>query len=168
MNKHIVILVLIFCSCKNLDVNHNSTIKVDTRLQQQKNTIVGKKLDLIKNIVGESSNISNKFMLIYNGFDCRSCINSGYRMVNKIDSLAGLQMCYVIATSTSVARDQLDNNYINFVFYDEHDLIRRELKYIYTPVILKLNSNNIISDLYFPGKNGNPTVEENFFDLQNK
>jgi hypothetical protein len=126
---------------------------VSDKIQNQKSLIMGKQLKSLESIVSDSSMFKDAVIFIYNGFDCEDCIDVGYSLVRTIDSLAQRQIVYVVSTSANVGRDQSRNNYRNYVYSDEHDLIRRELKYIYTPVLLKLNSSGVISDVYFPNPN---------------
>ncbi|MCG8307104.1 MAG: hypothetical protein MI975_06890 [Cytophagales bacterium] len=111
---------------------------------------MNKEVKTLNKILGDSICLSYKVIFLYNGFDCEACIDNGYAIVNKIDSISKKQIVYTISTSANKSRDQLKNNYFNYVFEDGHDLVRRELKYIYTPVLLKLDSSNKIRDVYFP------------------
>ena len=45
---------------------------------------------------------------------------------------------------------QSRNEYFDFIYLDNDDLIRKELKYVQTPIILRLDSNRVILDYFFP------------------
>ena len=45
---------------------------------------------------------------------------------------------------------QKHNNYYNYIYYDDKDLIRRELKYIPTPVMILLDDKKKIIDVFSP------------------
>ena len=158
-----VFILVIVLSCMNhQNVEQKNINQVDSTLLLQKSTFIGKKLKSLQVILTDTIDLSNKVILVYNGFDCQDCINAGYRIVNRIDSLFGNQRCYVVATSSNIGRNKLENNYQKFVYYDEHDLIRSELKYVYTPVLLMLDSLSLIKDGYFPGNHGNSVNEKTF------
>ena len=124
--------------------------------------ILNKEIKSLKQIIGDSINLSNKVVFLYNGFDCETCIDISYEITRKIDSISQKQIVYVISTSSNIGRDQLKNNYYNFVFNDEHDLIRKELKYIYTPVMLKIDSTFKVKNVFFPNYNRNLMRENEF------
>lgn len=152
----ILIIILLIVSCINKKKDNNiDNLKRRDKTETQKLMIIGKKLKSFEKIINDSVDLKNKIIFIYNGFDCENCIDIGYNLTKKIDSLSHKQIVYIIATSTNIGRDQYRNCYYNFIYFDEHDLIRRELKYIYTPVIIKLDSLRIIEDAYFPSPNRN-------------
>lgn len=138
---------LVFCDMaetKSLVYNENIYNK-------QKCSITNKKIKSMNRILGDTINVANKIVFIYNSFDCETCIDKGYALSKRLDRLRNGQFVYVIATSVNFRRDQLRNNYQNFIFYDEHDIIRKELKYIYTPVIFAFDSDKRIKSVYYPG-----------------
>ncbi|PIF06706.1 MAG: hypothetical protein CSA36_00490 [Draconibacterium sp.] len=159
MNKNKIFslfVILLLFSCINKKQSNNvDNLKRFNEAKKQKLMIIGKQLKSLERIVGDSIDLKNKAIFIYNGFDCEDCIDIGYKLTKKIDSLSNIQVVYIIATSTNIGRDQYRNTYYKFIYFDEHDLIRRELKYIYTPVIIKLDSLNIIEDAFFPNPNRN-------------
>ncbi len=160
-----ILVILLFISCINDQQNRgDDTKKNDKVKEKQKLMIVGKQMKSLRKIVGDSVDLRNRVIFLYNGFDCQSCIDVGYSLTKNIDSLSNKQVVYVVATSTNIGRDQYRNKYYDFVYFDEHDLVRRELKYIYTPVILKLDSLNTIEDVLFP--NNNRDMEEEALFLE--
>lgn len=147
----IIVLVLCLNACINKDVRNFTGIPTGNEtINMQKENLIGKKIKAIGAIIGDSVNLSNKVVLLYDGFDCETCIDLGYEMSKRIDEKAGKRLVYVITTSLRIDRDQSKNSYKNYVFSDEHDIIRKELKYIYTPVLLKMDSLVKIIDVYFP------------------
>lgn len=159
-----MLIVLLFISCKNNKSTNsvNSIQKTDRVKEQQKLMVIGKNIKSLKKIINDSIDLKNKVIFIYNGYDCESCIDVGYDLAKKIDSLSNKQNVYVIATSTNISRDQFRNKYYNFVYIDEHDIIRHELKYVYTPIIIKLDSLSIVKNVFFPNNNRNKEVELSF------
>lgn len=45
---------------------------------------------------------------------------------------------------------QKRNHYYDYIYIDQKDLIRKEMKYIQTPIILLLDSLNCVKDYIFP------------------
>ncbi|QTD38779.1 hypothetical protein JL193_05800 [Polaribacter batillariae] len=163
----IMIISLIFSckkSIKNSEViidksNNDEFVK---KLEKQMSFIKGKKISSLSKIVGDTINTSNKVFFLYNGFDCEVCIDIGYEIGKKIDSINNGKLVNIISSSSNVGRDQLKNNYKNFVFNDEKDLIRKELKFIYTPVFIILNNDSEVKDIFFPNYVRNKKEEETF------
>ena len=50
----------------------------------------------------------------------------------------------------SPSHAQIRNEYVEYVYNDVNDLIRKELKYIQTPIVISLDKNNVILDYIFP------------------
>jgi hypothetical protein len=146
----------LFISC-NSSVNKDNSIeknkKIETEhdiLKEQSSMLKNKKIKFLRKVVGDTTITSNRILFLYNGYDCETCIDRGYEMVKKIDSTMNKQSVFIISTSSNIGRDQLKNSYKNFIYNDEHDIIRKELKYIYTPVLIYLNSDNKINEIFYP------------------
>lgn len=162
----IVFLFLILCSCKNKKLKDISEEpNVNNVLEQQRNAILGKKISSIVTILGDSINAENKVILLYDGYDCENCIDVGYEMSKRIDELSDQQKVYIITTSLNIGSDQIKNGYVKYVFYDEHDIIRKELKYIYTPVLLKLDTLEKVVEVFFPSYKRNEQLEDLFIKI---
>jgi hypothetical protein len=52
---------------------------------------------------------------------------------------------------------QRENEYYEYIPVDEKDLIRRELKYLPTPVLLFMDKDKVIQNVFFP----KDTITEN-------
>ncbi len=164
----LIMIATLFFSCKeestqNIEVSINKTNnEFINRLKKQMSFIKGRKINSLSKIVGDTLTTSNKVFFLYNGFDCETCIDIGYEIGKKIDSINQGKLVSIISSSANIGRDQLKNDYKNFVFNDEKDLIRKELKFIYTPVFIILNKNSKIKDMFFPNYVRNKKEEENF------
>ncbi len=155
----LIILVLIaLCGCKHKTIDMTP---LNEKLKIQKESLAKNKITCLKAIIGDSINNVNHVIFLYNGFDCITCIDKGYELAKKIDSIVQKQTVQIISTSANIGADQLRNEYMHFVHNDEHDLIRRELKYLYTPVLLSFDSTNRIDAIFYPNKMNE--VEENAF-----
>jgi len=166
INKiYIWIFLICLYSCKQSvkeSEKNVPTLGKDNILEEQINTIKNRKIQSLKNIFGDSIQTKNRVIFLYNGYDCETCVDIGYEMLKKMDSISQTQMVYVISTSANIGRDQLKNNYTSYVYEDEKDLIRKELKFIYTPVFISFNSNNKIDNAFFPNYNRNKKKENDF------
>lgn len=85
-----------------------------------------------------------------NYYDCGSCIDSGFSITKKIDSLYSDNKVIIISTMGSPSSFQQRNKYYEYIYIDSKDLIRKELKYVPTPIMLILDSSNCIKDYIFP------------------
>lgn len=149
--------LFISCNNNNNNVNKDNSIeknkKIETKhdiLKEQSSMLKNKKIKFLSKVLGDTTITSNRILFLYNGYDCETCIDRGYEMTKKIDSTMNKQSVFIISTSSNIGRDQLKNSYKNFIYNDEHDIIRKELKYIYTPVLIYLNSDNKINEIFYP------------------
>lgn len=164
-----VFYILLFTyssSCNNNTRNEiivDELLRMDSILNKQVEMIMNQKIESLVSILDSTSKISNKTVFLYNGFDCVTCIDVGYEMTKKIDSALNFQGVYIISTSSNVGNDQLRNNYENYVYMDENDIIRKELKFIYTPVFLSFDINEKVDNVFFPVSNNRNFKEEEIF-----
>lgn len=111
-----------------------------------------KKIKSVKKILPDSLFSKNNYLciMIYTGFDCGSCVEKAYVLAEEIDSLYLNNSVFIIGSKTNFGRDQLLYNYNKFVFNDSQENIRQELKFIYSPVLLLIDSIYSIKAVYFP------------------
>lgn len=57
----------------------------------------------------------------------------------------------VVSTMGNPSSYQKRNGYYEYVYSDAKDLIRKELKYVPTPILFSLDSSNNIKDYVLPG-----------------
>lgn len=162
MNRCSVFL-LFFCvvilACTN-PKRKDVAVSSDDRYNKIKKEFCGKKLESIKSIIPDSLFGLSKYkkLFVYTGQDCQSCVDAGFRVVEKIDSAFAERQFFVVSCNSNINFDQQRNLYMNFVYSDDNEIIRKELKFIYTPILLLLNSDNEIVDLYFPKTNTDVSV----------
>ena len=78
INRYFVLVFLLFkiYSCKeNESKDISEEPEAITILEQQRNAILGKKVNSIETILGDSINAENKVILLYDGYDCETCID---------------------------------------------------------------------------------------------
>lgn len=96
------------------------------------------------------SNKTCRVIFLFNYYDCGSCIDLGFSITKKIDSLYRNNKVAIISTMGSPSSFQKRNKYYEYIYLDSKDLIRKELKYVPTPIMLLLDSSNCIKDYIFP------------------
>lgn len=138
-------LLLVCCSTKQ----KQSDITLKSRVSSDYNFLLGKKISHLNDILNDTLNSENNLILLYNGFDCGSCISDGFVIAKNIDSIKGFHYVKIISITSSKGTDQYYNKYTNYIYSDDRDLIRKELKYIQTPVFISINKDGIINELFF-------------------
>jgi hypothetical protein len=147
MNKIIVcILLCLISACHPAEKKHKYSEKI--KPDRDVNFLLGKTVKSIDSILSKKMEC-NYVVYIFNNYDCGNCVNAGFYLLKKIDALHG-QIYAITASPDNPAIYQKENNYYEYIYVDSKDLIRRELKYIPTPVFLLLNKENKILDIHFP------------------
>jgi len=146
----IIIINVFLFSCRESKTK-NIKYENENIYIKQKASVIHRKITTLNAILGNTVDVSNKVVFIYNGLDCETCIDIGYSISKRIDKIKNKKFVFVITTSTSIGREQLRNKYLEYVFYDEHDLIRKELKYIFTPAVILFDKEKRIKLVYYPG-----------------
>ena len=112
--------------------------------------LIGKSINNMDSIL-DIKKEGNFFVYIFNYHDCGSCINAGFHISKKIDALYGQQIVYPISSMINTPSEyQRANGYYKYIYIDDKDLIRRELKYAPTPMLLFMSDNNVILNVFFP------------------
>jgi hypothetical protein len=144
-----IVLLLLYLRNKDLFIETNNIKKLDvSRYENMKNNILGKDILSLSQILPIQKGIINKyyFIYLYMSSGCGNCIKKGFDLVNRIDSTFGKAFVKVIcAGNGDVSSGKLYYDYNKFIYIDEKELIRKELKYIYTPVFLILDEHFKIS-----------------------
>jgi hypothetical protein len=156
--KIIKLIFLVFSlflgSCTYKKQNVKDETVIETKEEKLQSRFVNKTLESINLILFNGEEINKKkIILIYSGYDCQSCVDKGFLILKTLLSQNENHKVFIISSNTNIGRDQERNNYYDFVYNDEKDLLRQELKFIYTPVLLILDKDNRIMDVYFPETN---------------
>lgn len=142
-----------------------SSIVPNQRYEIMKRDIIGKYIKSLPRIINEKTTNSKILVFLYMGSDCGNCMKNGFRITQKIDSLFNTQIVKVIANNSNISRDHILFNYNNFIYSDDKSLIRQELRYLYTPVFLVLDSNYKILESKFLQLEDTQEEEDNFISL---
>jgi len=118
-------------------------------------------LSINKVLVEDSIRIDdNSVIYLYHGLDCYTCIKRGFEITHKIDSLGHQQKVFVVGVAGNIGQEQTSFKYYNYIYQDNRDFIRKELKYLPTPIMLLINSDKEILNIIQPGDSSDEEVEE--------
>jgi hypothetical protein len=150
----ILSIATLFQSCKdsNRDKIESDTINSEKLIEIYNNIrekTIGKKISSWKKIKEDYKRKGNILIYYYNGYDCISCVEKGFLLTKEIDNKYGVYTVNVVASNSNISREQLKYNYFEYIYNDSSELIRQELKYIPTPVMLILDENLIVKDVCF-------------------
>ena len=157
-----IFLFFAFGSCNQINHKSHKSKKEETSATKEeklKDRFINKKIESINTIIsdGKDSN-ETKIILIYTGFDCQSCVDKGYHILKTLRSQDVSKKILVISSNTNIGRDQERNEFYDFVYNDDKELVRHELKFLITPIILVLNNDNRILHINFPETNSNEKI----------
>ncbi|GHV58942.1 hypothetical protein FACS1894182_12260 [Bacteroidia bacterium] len=149
-------------SCQH---NKKQEVKVQddwlSKLDKQKEFLYDRSIPSISIILSDTVFTGQCVLLIYDEMDCDDCVKKGFNLIHRLDSLT-IPNTFIITTSNP-GRSQLLYDYPKYVFVDRQDLIRKDLKYVTTPVLLVLSEENQIRQVLFPGI-ATQREEEEFVD----
>jgi len=111
--------------------------------------LIGKEVHVVDSIIYDRKT-KKSVVFLFNYYDCETCVDAGFCIVKKIDELSKRRMCYPIGSMLNPSSYQQRNKYYEYIYMDDKDLIRKELKYIPTPVLLLIDGDNLIQDALFP------------------
>ena len=144
-------IFLLSCNQNRQKITEEPVLTIEERLQDR---FINRNLASANTILFSGKAVDDKkILLVYTGFDCQSCVDRGFQVLKKLRSENNSHKVFVISTNANIGLDQARNEYYDFVYSDSQELIRMELNFIYTPVILVLDKDNVIIHLNFPKTN---------------
>lgn len=150
-SKFLILFILLFsifgCGNKQKD-------SIDKQKKKTYN-LIGKRITSIDSIVPDKN---PRVIFLFNYYDCGSCVDSGFSIANKIDSLCRKRKVAIISTMGSPSLYQARNAYYEYIHPDPKDLIRKELKYVPTPIVFLLDSSNYIKDYILPNSSNSKEI----------
>lgn len=90
----------------------------------------------------------NSVLLVYHGMDCGSCMDEGFKTLVRLKK-TGVG-CVVVAVDANISEAQQRYGYYDYIYSDREDRLRRELKYVNTPILLLLDDSLRIVDICKP------------------
>lgn len=145
IDKFFILIILLFfisCGVKRGEEKTNETKKINDIYD-----LVGKKIVSIDSILPDRK---HEVIFLFNYYDCGSCIDSGFSITKRIDSFCGDRRVNIVSIMGDPSSYQNRNQYYDYIYIDRKDLIRKEMKYIRTPIIFLLDSLNCVEDYIFP------------------
>ena len=85
----------------------------------------GKKISSLDSIITDRIRNYN-VVFLFNYYDCSSCIDLGFTLTKKIDSLYNLKKVTIVSIMGSPSSYQRRNAYYEYIYSDSKDLIRKE------------------------------------------
>ncbi len=90
-------------------------------------------------------------LFLFSGYNCDTCIELGFNIMTHLtDGGMSSDAIFVVGSDTDVGSIQLRYNYRDMIYPDNENLIRQELKFIYTPIMLLFDEKGLVSDVFFP------------------
>jgi hypothetical protein len=148
---YLVCAIAIMLSCKRVQNNSdNFSRQINEKYLDATKFLEGKSVSSIKKILSDSLPDGKDFIVLYyDGRDCSSCIDIGFNLIKRVKNFNRSVCCFVIANNARISQDQFNNSYKNYVFNDEFELIRKQLNFIYSPVVLRINKDLLIENIWF-------------------
>ncbi len=165
----LVLFILYGCQNNNSSQNNSGLIKNDekvldrlnNRILISNNRLIGKEIKFVENPT-LSDGFTKNVLLVYNSFDCYSCLEKGYNILDKIKNESDQVNLYMIRLNKEIGENKMlnfDLNGINII--EDNDQLRNFLMETYTPVLITINKNNLITHVYHPITGVDDTQEVN-------
>lgn len=77
--------------------------------------LVGKSIQSIGSIINDERE-NNYVILVFSFYDCETCVDAGFHIIKKIDSLSGERICYPVATMLNPSSYQQRNEYFVYIY----------------------------------------------------
>ncbi len=146
-----ICIVGLFSSCKTRQTNKAQIDSNNVADSIIKVSLLNNKCEQIKNIIPSDITGGDFVVLLYHGYDCDECIMTGFSLIKLIEKKHPKVFAIGIMANTSI--QQLNYNYKKYIYSDNNDIIRKELSYAPTPLLLHIDSSYIVKDVLYLGNN---------------
>lgn len=131
------LILLTSCNVSHKQETNNYVLE---RRENDQDWLKGKKVLCIDSIIEKRNKV--EILYIFNYYDCESCVKRGFLTINEIDKRTSFGTVKAIASMyQEVSSTQRDCEYRGYIHKDTNDLLRKELKYIPTPILLIIDDS---------------------------
>ncbi len=151
--SYLALILCIFitaCSADKKNIQSENRYVTENKKDKDIERIKWKFIHSIDSLMAKDENRYGYVLFLFNFYDCGSCVDAGFYISKKIDQLFNFQIVKAVGSMINPEEYQSRNEYYEYIYFDEKDLIRRELKYIPTPCLLLMSKENQILDAFFP------------------
>ncbi len=127
---------------------------VEDHFNKFKSENIGERLNVVNEVIGDSIIQGLKVVFLTSVGDCGGCIAKGFNILKTVKSIREVST-YTVSSGVNTSFLQINYSYEQYIYPDNDDLIRKHIAYCYTPVLIGLDSNNVIISMYFPQSNTN-------------
>lgn len=103
-------------------------------------------------------------VFLVRGLDCDTCVAKGFSFARRLQAEFPDEVVFAVGCQTNPGLLQMSFGWDGFVFLDDEELIRKELKFVLTPVFLFLDEDRVIRRVWFPSLNQDDPGEAAFFE----
>lgn len=124
---------------------------LDEKYSKIKNGLLNKRISSLNEIIDSTRICQNKRTLLYyyNGMDCITCIENGYKIINNLEHILPDSLIITITTNSNIWKDQSKYKYLKYIWDDREELVRKELNLFPTPVFFIIDQELQIIDVFF-------------------
>ena len=140
------ILLTAFAACSSEKRNRAQEMALLNEKSKDVEFLKGKTLHSVDSILG-SDEKKNRILYVFNYYDCDDCIKKGFKAVEYLDKNRKESVSVIVSMFQEITSTQRRSGYRGYIYKDEKDLIRKELKYAPTPMMLILDEENRIVDV---------------------
>lgn len=167
-NTYLCLIILLLGSCLPKKVNKsNHEIQFIRKTETINQNILGKKLNSLNLILGDSIILNEKIVLLITvGSDCSGCRTKGYQFITSINNIYKNKTAFVIGTGLGMGSEKKNNSLNDKLYIDELSIIKQELNLFHTPSVVLLDKNGIVDKILgiFPYDDVEGYNEEKKFD----
>ena len=159
MKSHFLILAIgtfMMYGCINNNQKHN---KVPN--EKLAEIIVGKTIPIIDSLYQDNQG-ERYLILLCSPYDCSPCLDKAFDILNQINKSPISNKKWVVCILDEPSSLQRQYNYFDYVLFDSDDVIRKDLKFVPTPVFLVADIDNTVLICHSPTQEDNSQEISNF------
>lgn len=150
--RMIILLIVLLLGCgqsRNLKTESDFSNTDDLKLKM-------KRITALDSIIQYDQ---TQILFLFNNYDCGNCVDLGFAITKRISNILKKENITVVSTMGNPSAFQERNKFYEYIHDDSKDLIRKELKYVPTPILFILDSNKRIKDYILPGVSTEEQIE---------
>lgn len=146
----LAIIVIVFQLNKTKEkVYQLDQARID-KLEIMRESLIGKKFAKLSDIISDKNQSSDmvKIIAYYQTNDCPSCVNKLMNAISDIEFTHAAILVYVVSDNLDNMNYLVKHNIKAPFFTDGNGEFQKWINYSYSPVLLYLDKNNIIKEVY--------------------
>ena len=166
----LLLLIVVSLVIVQFNKNKEELAQLDSttinKLELMRESLIGKEFSDINTIIPEEKYVpaSSKLIGYYHSYDCGGCVNKLKNVVIQVDSIKSDIAIFLVSNNLDNVYPVTGHDIELPYFVDKQGAFQKWTNFSYTPLLLYLDENEIIREVYYPTTPSYQKSRSRFFE----